>query len=349
MRSGLISVIVPVYNGAAYIERCIKSVLYQEYEAWELLLVDGASTDSTLKLCRAWQKKDERIRVLPLSENRGVSAGRNAGMEKARGEYLFFLDADDWLLPDCLARLFEAIGMPETDIAGCAFARCTAADWEALEERIRQGEPVKGNGQPQAFCGRSIAGQAFLREGILKRDTRCWSKLYRRSLLTGISFREDYTVGEDMLFLREAADRARMIRSSEYQGYCYYHNPSGTMLRPFRESDMDQIRCWQEVLTDLQAGGGPTDKAAQDAQAVADCAAILLVSCMLVAGKLAVLPRAQRRQYEGQRRQCSRVLRETLQIPGAYEGLDRGYRLKVSLYGRAPKVYLLLYHMLKSR
>ena len=90
MRGDLISVIVPVYNGEAYIERCIRSVLYQEYRTWELLLVDGASTDGTLKRCHAWQKKDERIRVISLPENQGVSVGRNAGIRRARGEYLFF-------------------------------------------------------------------------------------------------------------------------------------------------------------------------------------------------------------------------------------------------------------------
>lgn len=148
-----------------------------------------------------------------------------------------------------------------------------------------------------------------------------------------------------MLFLREVAAKARKISCSQYQGYCYYHNPAGTMLRPFRESDMDQIRCWQEVLADLQAGKGTVG----DGQATADCAAILLISCMLVAGKLSVLPWAQRRTYEEQRRQCSRVLKETLRIPGARAGLDRGYRLKVGLYRRAPWLYLFLYHMLKSR
>ena len=84
MSGDLISVIVPVYNGEAYIERCIRSVLYQEYRTWELLLVDGASTDGTLKRCHAWQKKDERIRVISLSENQGVSVGRNAGIRRAR-------------------------------------------------------------------------------------------------------------------------------------------------------------------------------------------------------------------------------------------------------------------------
>lgn len=342
MKSELISIIVPVYNGEAYIERCVKSVLLQEYRQWELILVDGASTDGTLKVCRMWQKRDERIRVLHTDVNRGVSAGRNTGMEKAKGNYLFFLDADDWLMPDCLGRLYSEIQEPDVDIAGCAFKRCTGADWDALYENIqRNGTEILRTGREE-HPKRLMAGQEFLEEGILQQDTRCWSKLYRKQVTDGHFFREDYTIGEDMLFLWEVSAGARRISSSGYEGYCYYHNPSGTMLKPFRESDMDQIRCWQEVLASLQNQEGAGSK-----DAMSRCASILLISCMLVAGKLAGLSREQRKQYRKLRRQCSQVLKETLQIPGAYEGLDRGYRLKVSLYSRMPELYLFLYHIHK--
>lgn len=339
MKSKLISIIVPVYNGEPYIDRCVRSVLLQEYQEWELVLVDGASVDGTLQLCRAWQKRDDRIRVIHTDENRGVSAGRNAGMEKARGAYLFFLDADDWLLPDCLARLYAQIQEADVDIAGCAFERCTGKDWEVLYEDIR----INGIGTArQENCSRRlIEGREFLKEGILQQDTRCWSKLYRRQLVEGHFFSEDYTIGEDMLFLWEVSAEARKISSSDYKGYCYYHNPSGAMQKPFRESDMDQIRCWQTVLKSLQSSGRN--------EQTARCAAILLISCMLVAGKLAELPGEQRKHYRPLRRKCSQVLEETLKIPGAYEGLDRSYRLKVRLYRSAPEFYLFLYPMFRRR
>lgn len=337
VKADLISIIVPVYNGEAYIDRCVRSVLLQEYREWELVLVDGASIDGTLRLCRAWQKRDDRIRVFHTDENRGVSAGRNMGMEKARGEYLFFLDADDWLMPDCLAKLYTQIQEPDVDIAGCAFERCTGKDWEVLYEGIRiNGTEPLGQENPS---GRLVEGREFLKEGILQQDTRCWSKLYRRRLVEGHFFREDYTIGEDMLFLWEVSAGARKVSSSDYKGYCYYHNPSGAMLKPFRESDMDQIRCWQTVLRSLQDSGRGEQ---------VQCASVLLVSCMLVAGKLAGLSREQRKQYKPLRRECSRVLEETLRIPGAYEGLDRGYRLKVRLYRSAPEFYLLLYHSARN-
>lgn len=350
VNAGLISIVVPVYNGEAYIDRCIRSVLQQEYSKWELILVDGASVDGTLKICRGWQKRDDRIRVIPADENRGVSAGRNTGMKMARGDCLFFLDADDWLMPDCLSRLYEEIQEPEVDIAGCMFERCTGEDWERLYECIRKNgaESVRGT----ASSRRLVEGKEFLREGILRQDTRCWSKLYRRELVEGHFFREDYTIGEDMLFLWEVSAQARKISCSDHRGYCYFYNPSGAMLKPFRASDMDQIRCWQVVLESLRGSGGSVqagDGQAQisDEEVTGRCASILLISCMLVVGKLAGLPREERKQYRKLRRKCSEVLKETLKIHGAYEGLDRGYRLKVRLYRSAPELYLFLYHWVR--
>lgn len=350
LKADLISIIVPVYNGEAYIDRCIRSVLQQEYREWELILVDGASVDGTLKICREWQKRDDRIRVIPTDENRGVSAGRNTGMKMARGDYLFFLDADDWLMPDCLSRLYEEIQEPEIDIAGCMFERCTGEDWERLYECIRKNgaESVRGMGS----SGRLVEGKEFLKEGILQQDTRCWSKLYRRQLVEGHFFREDYTIGEDMLFLWEVSAQARKISCSDYKGYCYFYNPSGTMLKPFRASDMDQIRCWQTVLESLQGCGesvqaGDGQAQISDEDVIGRCAAILLISCMLVAGKMAGLVWEQRKQYRLLRIKCSEVLKETLKIHGAYERLDRGYRLKVRLYRAAPELYLFLYHWIR--
>lgn len=340
INTNLISVIVPIYNGEAYLDRCVRSVLFQDYSNLELILVDGASTDGTLKLCRIWQKKDERVKVIPTPVNKGVSAGRNTGIRKAKGEYLFFLDADDWLMPDCLSRLYEELQAESADIAGCGFSRCTSEDWEKLYERVRRGEDAPAYSGSAQKC--ILRGHEFLKEGILKQDTRCWSKLYRRSLVEGHFFREDYTIGEDMLFLWEVSAQAERIVSISYPGYCYYHNPQGAMLRPFRKSDMDQIRCWKVILNYLQENKTDTD-------VISAAATILAISCMLTVGKLACLPAEGRKKNRELRRQCSQVLEETLRIPGAYDGLDKGYRMKVRLYGALPEVYLFLYHLLKNR
>lgn len=326
----LISVIVPVYNGQAYLDRCVQSILGQTYEKLEVLLIDGGSTDHTAALCRRYCQTDQRVRFLQESENRGVSYSRNHGLREARGEYLTFVDADDWLLPDCMERLVRDLQETGAQIAGCSFMSC------------REESDAAGHGQ-SVIRRVVIPGERFLQEGILRRDTRCWSKLYRAESIRGCLFREDYAIGEDMLFVWETSKRASLISSSSYEGYCYFRNPGGAMLRPFRESDMDQIRCWQEVLECVRQDPGTAE------DTVAEVATILLVSCMLVAGKLALLPGRQRRQLCRFRERCQGVVKKTLRIRGSYQGLDGGYRLKVALFSRMPRTYMVLYHVLKWR
>lgn len=341
MTQELISIIVPVYNGEAWIGRCVQSVQAQHYTMWELLLVDGGSADRTLAFCEAWRARDDRIRVFHSEENRGVSHGRNTGIREARGEYLFFVDADDWLQPDCLSRLYEEIQEEGVQIAGCGFERCSDSDWEEAKK------------PPQKVYGRKlIDGKDFLAEGILKQDTRCWSKLYRRELLEGHFFKEDYTIGEDMLFLWETAREAETVSCSEYPGYCYYYNRNGAMLRPFRASDMDQIRCWQHVLdvmrSENEAASTKGGKVPYGSEILQKTASILLISCMLTVGKLACLSIGKQKEYADLRKQCSRTVKETLKIDGAYAGLDRGYRLKVRLYEKFPSLYIGLYGLMKK-
>lgn len=340
VKQGLISIIVPVYNGEAWIGRCVQSIQAQTCTTWELLLIDGGSSDRTLAFCEAWRKRDGRIRVFHSEENRGVSHGRNTGLREAAGEYLFFLDADDWLQPDCLARLFEEIQEEGIQIAGCGFDRCSDRDWEEAHKP-----------QERHYKRKLTAGKDFLVEGILKQDTRCWGKLYRRELLGGLFFKEDYTIGEDMLFLLEAAERAEKISSSDYPGYCYYYNVNGAMLRPFRDSDVDQIRCWQFVLEKIRsenkAAAAKGVKEPYGPDIMQKTASILLISCMLTVGKFSILPIGKRKSYAELKRQFSHTIKETLKMEGAFEGLDRGYRLKVGMYRWFPGLYIGLYGALK--
>lgn len=341
-----ISVIVPVYNGQAYLDRCVQSMLAQTCQQWELLIVDGASVDNTAAICAKWAEEDSRIRICRLEENHGVSAGRNIGMQKAKGEYLMFLDADDWLMPDCLERLYADIQEPDVQIAGCSFKRCSDEDWQSME-----GKELVKESFPQTTYGKKlISGQNFLKEGILQQDTRCWSKLYHRSVVENQRFREDFTIGEDMLFLWETAKRAKQISASEYPGYCYYYNVNGTMLKPFRESDIDQIRCWQLVLEEIE---WENRKAVEergmpvcDRSVISKTGTILLTSCMLVAGKLSKLSPKERKKYGAIRKQCSKVLKEAIQIPGAYAGMDWKYRVKTAVFYSYPSLYLSVYQWL---
>lgn len=108
-KSSLVSVIIPVYNVKPYLHQCLDSVINQTYRNLEILIIDDGSTDGCGKICDEYTKKDGRIKVFH-TENRGLSAARNLGIEKAYGEYLYFLDSDDWIEPSFLDQGISAIG-----------------------------------------------------------------------------------------------------------------------------------------------------------------------------------------------------------------------------------------------
>lgn len=95
------SIIIPVYNTAEYLEKCINSILLQTFTSWELLLIDDGSTDTSLRICKKFEKKYNNIFVYS-QKNKGVSSARNLGIEKAKGKYLCFVDSDDWVDKDYL-------------------------------------------------------------------------------------------------------------------------------------------------------------------------------------------------------------------------------------------------------
>ena len=94
-----VTVIVPVYNAEEYLNRCVDSILNQEYEDLELILVNDGSTDRSGEICQAYEAKDPRV-ILLAKENSGVSDSRNLAISQAAGKYLQFVDSDDWLAPD---------------------------------------------------------------------------------------------------------------------------------------------------------------------------------------------------------------------------------------------------------
>ncbi len=111
----LVSVIVPVYNVEKYVEKAVKSIVHQTYKNIEILLMDDGSTDSSSRICDDMAAEDLRITVYH-SDNRGVSVARNKGIEKASGEWLMFVDADDWIDEDAIERLIMASGEEDSDI-----------------------------------------------------------------------------------------------------------------------------------------------------------------------------------------------------------------------------------------
>ena len=116
----LISVIVPIYNAEQYIDRCIKSILKQTYSNLEVLLIDDGSSDGSSSICKQYELSDNRVHYYH-QHNSGVSAARNKGLDIAKGEYIGFCDADDWIESDMYEVLYSMINSSQSDIAICSF------------------------------------------------------------------------------------------------------------------------------------------------------------------------------------------------------------------------------------
>ena len=153
-----ISVIIPVYNAAPYLDKCIGSVLDQDYKDFELILVNDGSTDNSLEICREWAQKDARIIVLD-KENGGQSEARNLGIEKAVGKYLSFVDSDDYITTDYLSYLLGLFAKSDK----CSMTVCNR-------------QYIKNGQLRQKF-------NYISDEGVVFNQTEC----YRRALLSQIS------------------------------------------------------------------------------------------------------------------------------------------------------------------
>ncbi len=188
----MISIIVPMYNSECYLKECLSSVLKQTEHDFELLLVDDGSVDSTCAICKEFMRGDSRIHLY-VQRHRGVSAARNAALDAARGEYIFFLDSDDAIAPDALEVLLEQILLQKADIA---FGKYKTTDMCFTDGR----EKGKRDREWQRFDSGSLIDQFsqknFIFGGI-------GGKLIKRKAIGALRFEEGLILGEDTLFFYE--------------------------------------------------------------------------------------------------------------------------------------------------
>ena len=114
-----ISVIVPIYQVEAYVERCLTSLAAQTWPHMEVIIIDDGSPDGRGRICDGWAARDERFQVVHLPENRGLSAARNEGVSRASGAYIVFVDSDDYVEPELLKTLYRALAEGRGDISVC--------------------------------------------------------------------------------------------------------------------------------------------------------------------------------------------------------------------------------------
>lgn len=177
----LVSVIVPMYNCKHTVLRCVDSILKQTYVNIEIILVDDGSTDDTYAICRDAYIENDRISMIQVEQNLGVSHARNVGMLRAKGEYISFCDADDFMMPAMIERLIKYQKELDVDIVCCNYVG--SKQWATNDE-----PSILSNKREQVLSLEKYGGYV-------------WNKLFSRKIAYDISFDEDLNLCEDMLFL----------------------------------------------------------------------------------------------------------------------------------------------------
>lgn len=206
-----VSLIIPVYNAEKYLRRCLNSAMEQTWKDMEVIVVNDGSTDSSLEICREYEQMDSRFRIIN-KENTGVSDSRNQAIAAARGEYLQFMDSDDWLTPDATEILVQTAVNHNCDLVIADFYRVDKAVFTE-KQHIRE----RGLLTREQFAEYMMQDPADYYYGVL------WNKLYRRKIITDHDLHMDANLRwcEDFLF------NLRFIRHAErfaaVQAPIYYY------------------------------------------------------------------------------------------------------------------------------
>lgn len=215
----LISVIVPVYKVENYLNRCVESIIAQSYTAIEIILVDDGSPDCCGQMCDLWVTKDSRIKVIHKA-NGGLSDARNAGIRAATGEYIIFVDSDDYIVPEMIARLYQAAVQVKAPMAICDV--CCIDD-----AGVPTGESEDSPLRDEILTAEQILPRFYQEKGLFY--IVAWNKLYHRSLLDD----ETFPVGkwhEDEFVAAQLIWRAGRVACIEYPGYCYVTQREGSIM-----------------------------------------------------------------------------------------------------------------------
>ena len=213
-----ISVIVPIYNAARYVRKCLDTLLAQTYYNYEIILIDDGSSDSSFLICKQYLKKSDKIKLFH-KKNGGVSSARNLGITKAEGQWITFVDSDDWVSPYYLEHLIGHIS-EEIDLV-FSYAVLVGKDGTLLKEEFPS-KMISSDNLEIAFAENALHGH-----------TSPWSKLYKRDLINQIHLRFDERmhIGEDLLFLYKYILQCNKILISSDTDYFYNYEVNSSLTK----------------------------------------------------------------------------------------------------------------------
>lgn len=236
---GVVSVIIPVYNAKKFLCRCLDSVLGQSYGDIEVVAVNDGSTDGSYDVLKSYAGNDGRLRIVNQA-NGGVAVARNTGLANATGEYVLFVDADDWIELHMVETLLSVLNnTPEADIAVCA------SDYAETPDEVR----LDGVGQQEVWDSERQK-QEFLTHQRLQ--GMLWNKLIRRSLFDGLSFDPTVGYGEDAQIIWKVLSHCRRMVLTDCVLYHHVIEPTSISNRRFSPRKYSAVKVWKEIEANVR-------------------------------------------------------------------------------------------------
>ncbi len=223
----LISVIVPVYNVEKYLKKCVESIQNQTYKNLEIILVDDGSPDNCPQICDKLAEMDDRIWTVHRV-NGGQSAARNSGLSVAKGEWIAFVDSDDYIDNDMYEKLYQAVEDDQADLAVCG-ARIVNEVGDLLS-------PCKGDGEVKCYVGNEGYEQL-----IPTLNNSAWNKLFKKELIGELLFPVGCVHGEDFIFLLEYLRNVKKIVIVDKEKYNYVQRQGSITNSGFSKRKLDEI------------------------------------------------------------------------------------------------------------
>lgn len=238
------SIVLPIYGVEKYLDRCINSIVDQEFKNYEIILVDDGSKDKCPEICERWKSKDERIKVIH-KENEGLGLARNSGLDIAEGKYVLFIDSDDYILPGLLSELYKKIVHKNSDIIFYGFERidskgkCVLKSIPRPDKKYYSGnENIRKNLLPDFFSRNPYTGES---KNLRISAWNCCISIdfLRKNKMKFVSERK--YICEDVYFYLEIFDYINSVEFIDKVYYCYCQN-SGSLTFSYKENRYERLK-----------------------------------------------------------------------------------------------------------
>lgn len=257
----MISVIIPIYCVEKYLKKCVESVCSQTYTNLEIILVNDGSPDNCGKICDECAQKDSRIKVIH-KQNEGLGEARNTGLTAATGDYVYFIDSDDWIEKGALYKMVQELEQEKADFVMCGFKKCTEESDQIIDRHTKH---------KKIFYGQEVIENLMLPMVAQKSDAKedytinmcVWTNLYKRSIIEKYHIRflsERRYLSEDICFNLEYLLHTQCAVLLPDTFYCYRYNPTSLTSRykgPEYEMLIHLYKKVCEIVNRIEINGEP--------------------------------------------------------------------------------------------